>query len=105
MAAGTPETEFAANNMLAGTLKSLFAVAENYPDLKANASFLDLQGQLARLEEEIALSRKYYNGTVREYNTIIEQFPSNLIAGMSGFVQEPYFETEPESKSVPQVDF
>lgn len=105
MAAGTPETEFAANNMLAGTLKSLFAVAENYPDLKANASFLDLQGQLARLEEEIALSRKYYNGTVREYNTIIEQFPSNLIAGMSGFVQEPYFESEPESKSTPQVDF
>lgn len=105
MAASNPETEFAANNMLSSTLKSLFAVTESYPDLKANTNFLDLQGQLARIEEEIALSRKYYNGTVRDYNTMIEQVPSNIIAGMTGFKGEPFFETEPESKVAPEVKF
>lgn len=105
MASKDAETEFAANNMLSGTLKSLFALAESYPDLKANASFLDLQGQLSRLEDELALSRKYYNGTVRDYNTQVAQFPSNLIAGMTGFRAEPFYESEPETKETPEVRF
>ena len=105
MGATDAKSEFEANNMLTGTLKSLFAVAENYPDLKANAGFLDLQGQLSRLEEEIALSRKYYNGTVRDYNTRIAQVPANIVAGLTGFKQEPFFETEEASKAVPEVKF
>lgn len=99
------KSEFDANNMLTGTLKTLFAVAESYPDLKANASFMDLQGQLAKLEEEIALSRKYYNGTVRDYNTRIAQVPANIVAGLTGFREEPFFETEEASKAVPEVRF
>lgn len=105
MGATDAKSEFEANNMLTGTLKSLFAVAENYPDLKANAGFLDLQGQLSRLEEEIALSRKYYNGTVRDYNTRIAQVPANIVAGLTGFKEEPFFETEEASKAVPEVKF
>ena len=105
MGATDAKSEFDANNMLTGTLKSLFAVAENYPDLKANAGFLDLQGQLSRLEEEIALSRKYYNGTVRDYNTRIAQVPANIVAGLTGFKEEPFFETEEASKAVPEVKF
>lgn len=105
MGATDAKSEFEANNMLTGTLKSLFAVAENYPDLKANAGFLDLQGQLSRLEEEIALSRKYYNGTVRDYNTRIAQVPANIVAGLTGFKEEPFFESEEASKAVPEVKF
>ena len=105
MGATDAKSEFEANNMLTGTLKSLFAVAENYPDMKANAGFLDLQGQLSRLEEEIALSRKYYNGTVRDYNTRIAQVPANIVAGLTGFKEEPFFESEEASKAVPEVKF
>lgn len=105
MSAGSVKGEQEANNMLTGTLKSLFAVAESYPDLKANTNFLDLQNQLKQLEEDIAMSRKYYNGTVREYNLSIKQIPANFIAGIAGFKEAEFFETEEESKSVPKVEF
>ena len=83
--AGSDQEKIAADNMLSGTLKSLFAVAEGYPDLKANTNFIDLQNQLKAIEEDIANARKYYNAVVREFNTKREVFPSNIIAGMFGF--------------------
>lgn len=81
-----------AENMLTGTLKTLFAVAENYPDLKANVNFLELQRELADTENKIQASRRFYNGTVRDYNTMIESFPSNAIAGMFAFTRKDLFD-------------
>ncbi len=94
MKASGPEEKAHAENMLAGTLKSLFALAENYPDLKANQNFLDLQGTLREIEEHIQLSRRYYNATVRDLNTKIEVFPDNIFAGMLGFIKRQFFEME-----------
>lgn len=79
-------------NMLAGALRNLFALAESYPDLKANTNFLDLQGQLSRIEDEIANSRKYYNAVVKSYNIKTESFPSAIIAAMFRFIRKPMFE-------------
>ena len=100
MAAGakTVEDKIAAENMLAGTLKSLFAVAESYPDLKANTNFMDLQKQLQRLEDEIANSRKYYNAVVKTYNTKREVFPGVIIAGIFKFAKKPLFEVSEQSE-------
>ena len=84
--------------MLQGTLKSLFAVAESYPDLKANQNFMDLQGQLKAVEEDIANSRKYYNAVVKQFNTKCEVFPSNLIAGIFHFEKKPMFEVEAQEE-------
>ena len=84
--------------MLQGTLRSLFAIAESYPDLKANTNFLDLQGQLQRIEDEIANSRKYYNAVVKEFNTKTEMFPSNFIAGLFHFTRRPLFELQDEAE-------
>ena len=92
--AGSDQEKIAADNMLSGTLKSLFAVAEGYPDLKANTNFIDLQNQLKTIEEDIANERKYYNAVVREFNTKREVFPSNIIAGMFGFKARPLYEVE-----------
>lgn len=92
------EDKLAAENALTGTLKSLFAVAEAYPDLKANTNFMDLQKQLQTVEQDIANSRKYYNATVKEYNTKTEQFPSNIIANMFKFKRKPMFELESEAE-------
>lgn len=86
------------NNMLTEGLRQLFALSESYPELKANTNFLDLQKQLARVEGEIAQSRKYYNAVVREYNTRREVFPHVLIASLFNFYQEPYFEVEDASQ-------
>jgi len=83
---------------LSETLKSLFAVAENYPDLKANQNFLDLQSTLKEIEEHIQLSRRYYNGTVRDYNTKIEVVPNKFIAGPMGFTPSEFFETKGEKE-------
>lgn len=85
-------------NVLSGALKSLFAVSESYPELKANENFNKLQDQLQRLEEEIAGSRRYYNGVVNRYNTKTELFPSNIIAGIFGFKRKPLFEVSSESE-------
>jgi len=92
--AATPEEQLKAEGQLTATLKTLFAVAENYPDLKANQNFMALQGQLTSLEGDIANSRKYYNGTVRQYNTATEVFPKNIVAGMFHFTRKPMFEVE-----------
>jgi len=93
-------------NALSGALKHLFAVAENYPDLKANASFLDLQQQLSEIEDALQKARRYYNGTVRDYNTRVQTFPSNLVAGLFKFENEEFFEMEDEAeRAVPKVDF
>ena len=83
---------------LSGTLKSLFAVAESYPDLKANANFTKLQEQLSRVEEEIAGARRYYNGVVTKYNTKSETFPSSVVAGMFGFARKPLYEVNSDAE-------
>ena len=82
----------AAENALAGTLKTLFAVAENYPDLKANANFLELQRELADTENKIQASRRFYNGTVRDYHISLESFPSSVVARMFGFTKKELFD-------------
>lgn len=94
-----------AENMLSGTLKTLFAVAENYPQLKANENFLQLQNELSDTENKIQAARRFYNGNVRDLNIKIETFPSRIIAGMLGFKKREFFEAEAGEKEVPQVKF
>ena len=94
MQAGTPGAKAQAENMLSGALKSLFAVAEAYPDLKANQNFLGLQTELSDTENKIQAARRFYNGNVRDLNTSIETFPSNLIANMFKFEPREFFELE-----------
>jgi LemA protein len=94
-----------ASNMLSNTLKSLFAVSENYPDLKANQNFLQLQEELAGTENKIAYSRQHYNDMVMLLNTKIEVFPNNMIANMFNFKQETMFSTPEAEKVVPKVSF
>ena len=104
--AGTMEEKLAGENMLAGSLKSLFAVAEGYPDLKANTNFMDLQGQLKAVEEDIANSRKYYNAVIKQFNTKCEMFPSNIIASIFKFEKKPMFEVDaPEERQNVKVSF
>ncbi len=86
---------------LAGALGKLFALAENYPDLKANENFLELQRELTDTENKIQAARRFYNGVVRDYNTKIEQFPSNIIANMFNFTQREFFEVEDEKQRQP----
>jgi len=100
--ANSPAEMAKAENMLRDTLKSLFAVAEAYPELKANANFMQLQSQLQELENNIEYARRYYNAVVRDYNILIESFPSNLIASQFGFKQEELFQLEaPEVERKP----
>jgi LemA protein len=91
---GTPETQAQSENLLTGALKSVFAVAEAYPDPKANETFLGLQEDLAEIEDEIQAARHYYNGSVREMNTKVDQFPGNLIAQKFRFTKAEFFELE-----------
>jgi len=105
MQAKTPEEHAQAENALTGTLKSLFAVAENYPELKANQNFLDLQATLKEVEEHIQMSRRYYNGTVRDFNTKLQVFPNNIVAGMLGFTKRDFFEIEEGEKQNVKVSF
>jgi LemA protein len=93
MGAG-PEDKAQAENMLSGTLKSLFAVVEKYPELKADKQFLELQEQLQAIETDIAQSRKYYNAVVKKYNTQIQIFPDNIIANSMKLQKKPYFEVD-----------
>jgi LemA protein len=93
-----------AENMLTGTLRSLFAVVENYPDLKANQNVLSLQEELTTTENQISFSRQHYNASVLEYNNAIQVFPNVLLAGMFGFTKREFFEAEPEAANVPNVD-
>ena len=92
-------------NMLSQALKSLFAVAEAYPELKADQNFRELQTQLSELEDQIQMARRYYNAVVRDLNTKREMFPSNIIANMCGIQQMPYFEIKEEERENVQVKF
>lgn len=106
MGGGAPGERGMAEGALGRALANLFAVAENYPDLKANQNFLDLQGQLGKIEDQIQLARRYYNGATRDLNILIESFPSNLVAGMFRFTQGEFFEIEDaEDRAVPKVKF
>lgn len=106
MGAKTTEEKLQNENVLTGTLKSLFAVSENYPELKADKNFTDLQNSLKTLETEIANSRKYYNGTVKVYNVKREVFPSSLIAKAFKFEKKPLFEiVNEEQRETVKVEF
>ena len=94
-----------AENMLSGTLKSLFALAENYPELKADANFRQLQEELGNTENKIAFARQFYNDTVQKYNIRRQVFPAVLIAGMMGFEPAEYFNVEGEAREAVTVDF
>ncbi|MEK7574146.1 MAG: LemA family protein [Patescibacteria group bacterium] len=100
-AGGNPLERNDAENALSNTLKTLFAVAENYPDLKANANFLELQRELADTENKIQAARRFYNGNVRDLNTAIETFPSNILASLFNFKAEKFFETEIAAEKEP----
>ena len=105
-AATTPEGKAKAENQLTGALRQLCAVAEAYPELKANTNFLDMQNQLKSTETEIANSRRYYNATVKQYNNLVAVFPSNLIARHYGFTAEKMYEIEdPEERKNVKVQF
>lgn len=95
---GDAKEQAKAENMLSSTLKSIFALAENYPDLKANQNFLELQRELSDTEDKIQASRRFYNGNVRDFNTKIELFPNNIIAGMLNFSKREFFEVENEKE-------
>jgi LemA protein len=99
-----PAQQAAAENALTSTLRSLFAVVENYPDLKANQNVLELQEQLTTTENQISFSRQHYNATVLDYNTNIATFPNVLLAGPLGFTKREFFDAEPEAAAVPNVD-
>ena len=103
--AGTPAQAAEANNMLTQTLRSLFAVAEAYPDLKANQNFLNLQEELTATEDRIAYARQFFNDSVLSYNNAIQTFPRNVIAGMFNFETREFFDAEPETGTPPRVAF
>jgi LemA protein len=94
-----------AENMLTSTLRSLFAVAEAYPDLKANTNFLQLQQELTNVEQKVGYARQFYNDSVTSFNMAIQVFPANLIAGMFGFTARDYFEIQAAEKEAPKVEF
>jgi LemA protein len=103
-----PAAQGVAENMLSGALRQLFALSESYPDLKANANFQQLQAELTDIENKIAASRRFFNNSVSEYNTGIQQFPAALFAGMFGFTARTFFDLGDERKTVeqaPQVKF
>jgi LemA protein len=106
MQASSPADKAQAENILQSTLRSLFALAESYPELKANQNFIELQTELSKIEEQVQLSRRYYNAVVRDLNTKIETVPSNVVANMYGFKKKEYFELESlEERKVPEVKF
>src|SRR5215472_8975778 len=106
MQATTPADKAQAENQLSGALKSLFAVAENYPELKASEQFTGLQSSLNSIEDNIQNARRYYNAVVRDYNTRVQSFPTNILAGMFGFQTRQFFEVEsPGDRENVQVKF
>jgi LemA protein len=105
MSAQTVKERSEAENALTGTLKSLFALAESYPDLKANQNFLMLQEELAGTESKIAYARQFYNDSVMTYNTAIQVFPSNIVANIFGFGEREYFEIEEAAREPVAVKF
>jgi LemA protein len=106
LSAGSPQEKMAANGQLDGALGRLLLVVENYPQLKSNENFLRLQDELAGTENRIAVERKRYNDTLRDYNTYVQQFPNSFFAGIAGFKpNEAYFEAAEGSRAVPKVNF
>jgi LemA protein len=105
-ATGSPEQRAQAENILTGALRSVFAVAEAYPQLQASQNFRDLQEQLTATEDKIAFARRFYNGNVRDYNTALMTFPTNLLGSTFGFSAEQYFElADVKEREVPKVSF
>jgi len=105
MSASGAKEKGEAENVLSGTLKSLFALSENYPDLKASTNFLELQRELSDTENKIQAARRFYNGNVRDFNTKIEMFPANIIANMFSFKASDFFAIDEGEKETPQVKF
>ena len=106
MNATTAHDKMEADNQLTGTLKTLFAVAESYPELKANTNFMDLQTQLKGTEDKVSFARQFYNDTVQKYNDSLLIFPNNIIAGMFGFKEGEFFKVDSEeAKKAPKVQF
>ena len=105
VSAGTVEDEMKANGELTNALGRLFAVAEAYPDLKANTNFVDLQNTLKDTEDKIAFARQFYNDAVLKYKNKLEMFPTNIVASMFGFKPELFFEANDAEKEVPKVEF
>ena len=105
MTAPTPEAKMEADNVLTGTLKSLFAVAEAYPDLKANTNFQQLQAELTNTEDKISYMRQSYNDTVLNYNNAIQTFPGNILAGMFNFTKRDSFDANAAAAGAPVVSF
>lgn len=105
MNAKTVQENAEANNMLTDSLKSLFAVAENYPELKASENFRQLQAQLSETEDKIAYSRQFYNDTVLMFNNKVQMFPSNILASLFHFTEAEYFEIAESDRAVPEVKF
>lgn len=103
--AKTPAEQSEAENMLTGALRQLFAVAENYPELKANTNFLDLQKNLSEIEDAIQNARRYYNAVVRDNNIKVESFPSNIVATIFNFEKREFFEMAEGERAVPKVEF
>ena len=104
-AASSPAQAMEASDALTRSISGIFAVAENYPDLKANTNYLKLQEELTNTENKIAYSRQLYNSVTSNYNVKMETFPSNVIAGMFGFKAADFLKTPEEEKAVPKVDF
>jgi LemA protein len=107
-ATGSPAEQAAAEGPLVAALRQLFAVAENYPDLKANQNFLALQAELSNTEDRLQTARRFYNSNVRDYNRRVQSFPSNVVARSFGFTEEQFFEVDEALRGdagVPHVDF
>ncbi|MFA7685685.1 MAG: LemA family protein [Candidatus Gracilibacteria bacterium] len=105
MKAETPQEKEKAESAITGALKTIFALSESYPDLKANQNFLDLQKTLKEVEEHLQLSRRYYNATVRDFNTKLEVFPNNVLAGMFKFTKRDFFQANEGEKENVKVSF
>jgi LemA protein len=105
MKAESPEQMAKANDQLSGALKSLFAVAESYPQLRANENFLQLQKEIGDTEDKVAYSRQFYNSTVMDYNVKVKVFPNVILAGAFGFKEKPFFKTEEEERKSVKVEF
>ncbi len=105
LSAKTPGDMMQANGELTQALGRLFAVAEAYPDLKANVNFLEMQAELSKTEDKISFARQFYNDVVMDYNNSVMMFPTNLLASMAGFREEPYFRVDESEQQTPQVKF